>query len=92
MVVVVVAAGMRMDIPGRQARRNHRYQQQQARQPPEGAVDPEADAALEGLERHAPRMPQMKSGLKEAACEQRTFVANTTELESRSSCNLHNRV
>lgn len=48
MVMVVVAAGMRMEVPGRQACRHHRYQQQQPRQPPEGAVDPEAHTALEG--------------------------------------------
>ncbi len=45
--VAVVAVHVGMDLPGRQARRNHRHQQQQAGQLPNGALDPEAHATLE---------------------------------------------
>lgn len=57
MVMVVVTAGMRMDVPGRQTCRDHRYQQKQAGQLPDGAVDPEAQTAMEGTEGHRLRMP-----------------------------------
>lgn len=55
--MVVVTAGMRMDVPGRQTCRDHRYQQKQAGQLPDGAVDPEAQTAMEGTEGHRLRMP-----------------------------------
>lgn len=47
-IVVMVAVGMGMDVPGRHARRNHRQQQQQPCHLPDGALDPEAHAAVEG--------------------------------------------
>lgn len=48
--VAVVAIGVRMDLSGRHARRNHRHQQQHGDQLPKRALDPEAHAALEDLE------------------------------------------
>lgn len=48
--VAVVAIGVRMDLSGRHARRNHRHQQQHGDQLPKRALDPEAYAALEGSE------------------------------------------
>jgi len=47
MIVAMVSIGVRMHLAGRYAGRNHRYQQQQPGQQPDGALDPEAHAALE---------------------------------------------
>ncbi|MBA3487087.1 MAG: hypothetical protein H0T88_07860 [Lysobacter sp.] len=47
MIVAVIVVCMRMNLPGRQARRNHRHEQQQTGQLPNGALDPEAHATLE---------------------------------------------
>lgn len=47
MIVAMVSNGVRMHLAGRYAGRNHRHQQQQAGQQPDGALDPEAHAALE---------------------------------------------
>lgn len=48
--VAVVVNGVRMDLSGWHARRNHRHQQQHGYQLPKRALDPEAYAALEGSE------------------------------------------
>ena len=47
--VAVVVIGVRMDLSGRHARRNHRHQQHQGGQLPDRALDPQAHAALEDL-------------------------------------------
>lgn len=47
MIVAMASIGVRMHLAGRYAGRNHRHQQQQAGQQPDGALDPEAHAALE---------------------------------------------
>ena len=48
-IVAGVAIGVRVNLSGRHARRNHRHKQQQGGQLPDRALDPEAHAALEDL-------------------------------------------
>lgn len=64
MLVAVVAVDVCMDFSGRQARRTHRHQQQQAGQLPKGALEPEAHATLESSTRHSSRMPEKREPLK----------------------------
>lgn len=57
MIVAWVAIYVRMDLAARQTRRDHRYEQQHTGQLPDGALDPEAHAALKVSKRHASMMP-----------------------------------
>ena len=81
MIVAMVAIGMRMDLSGHHASRNHGYQQQQAGQRPNWALDPDRCSVLEGSKRHEWMMPERQT-LK-PAIDRRLFIHRiATQMES----------